>query len=167
PGPVPAMKRAEAAPTPRIPAARNSVPPFQAFARTRLKRRSSLMWAAAALALATLATAAFTGWKTWTPSSPEPLRLHASEDEGKLLIRWTPVRDASTGSLHINDGGKDHEIPLDALQLSRGFYVFPRQSAKDTVRLKAGSREEYTAFAGPITAPGPPAGEKTNGKQKN
>jgi len=140
-------------------------PLFQSLGRARPKRHSGPFWAAAALALITLATAAFTGWKSWTPSSPEPLRLHASEDEGKLLIRWTPVRDASAGSLHITDGGKDHDIPLDALQLSRGFYVFPRQFEKDTVRLKAGPREEYTAFAGPITAPAP--AEKLPGKTQN
>ncbi len=115
-------------------------------------RNSSLWPILIALAIAAIAAAAFFTRETWMPKSLDPLKLQASDLDGKLLIRWMPVLDAQTGQLHIMDGSKAVDVTLDSIQLSRGFYVFARQAVNDTVQLKVGSREETTSFAGPLTA---------------
>ena len=106
-----------------------------------------------ALVIFALAAAAFLTRETWMPKSLDPLKLQASDLDGKLLIRWMPVRNAQTGQLHIMDGTKAIDVTLDAIQLSRGFYLFARQAVNNTVQLKVDTREETTSFAGPLTTP--------------
>ncbi len=118
---------------------------------------------AAWLAILVLAVSAYLTRESWVPKSPEPLKLQASDVDGKLLIRWIPVRDAQVGQLNIKDGNKSTDVTLDALQLEQGYYVFARQAVNDTVHLKIGDREETTSFAGPVAIRGnsePPPQQK-------
>jgi proteasome lid subunit RPN8/RPN11 len=119
------------------------------------RRRGSWMWVAAAiLALAVLAGSAYITRAAWMPQAPPPLKLQASDVDGKLFIRWNPVRHTD-GKLTVADGGKETVIPLDAQQMSRGFYVYERQSEKTVLRMNAGAAEDLTTFAGPLQPKGP------------
>ncbi len=113
------------------------------------------IWIAVLFVLAALAVAAFLTRAVWRPhaAATPPLRLQASDVDGKLLLRWNPARvqDAQTGELTIDDGGKPLIVALDAVQMSRGFYVYPRKSDKTIVHMKAGETSDVTTFAGPLT----------------
>ncbi len=105
---------------------------------------------AALVVMLVLTVAAYFTRESWMRKSPELLKLQASDVDGKLLIRWIPIRDAQTGQLNIKDGNKSTDVTLDPLQLRQGYYVFARQAVNDTVHLKIGDREETTSFAGPV-----------------
>ena len=124
-----------------------------AFTAPPAKRQPNFFLLAGLLALFGLAAAAYFTQSRWSPKPPEPLKLQASDVDGKLLIRWIPVRDAQAGKLHIADGTKQTDIDLDAMQLGQGFYLYTREAVNETVRMKVGAREETTSFAGPLTIP--------------
>ncbi len=119
-------------------------------------RGRGLLWTALSLLLLVgLAAGAFATKDRWLPKEQQPLKLRASDLDGKLIIRWDPVREATSGELHIADGGKNTDVTLDATELRDGMYAYARQSASETVRLKIGQREETTSFAGPLSLPLP------------
>lgn len=134
-----------------------------AFMAPPVKRKPNFLLLAGLLALFGLAAAAYLTQDRWYPRPPEPLKLQASDVDGKLLIRWIPVRDAQVGKLHIADGTKQTDIDLDAMQLGQGFYLYAREAVSETVRMKVGAREETTSFAGPLTIPSAKVfGQKTD-----
>ena len=122
------------------------------------KSGSGWVWVAALFAVAALSSAAFFTRDSWMPVSqaarpaPPALRLQASDAEGRLLLRWNAaaVADAAGGELAIEDGEKHLVVPLDAAQVTGGFYLYPRESEKTAVRMKAGSTEESVTFSAPL-----------------
>lgn len=112
------------------------------------KRGTAWVWIAATVAALALGLGAYVTRAAWLPVPPPALKLQASEIDGKLFVRWNPVQNES-GKLTIDDGPKHIVIDLDPLQVSRGFYVYGRQSEKTTLRMKAGASEDLTTFAGP------------------
>lgn len=117
------------------------------------KRKPNFVLLAASLAFFALAVSGYLTRESWMAKPPEPLKLQASDMDGKLLIRWTPVPGAQTGQLHIMDGTKNTDVTLDGVQLSQGFYVFARQAVNNTVQMQVDGRQETTSFAGPLSAP--------------
>ncbi|MCU1259851.1 MAG: Mov34/MPN/PAD family protein [Bryobacterales bacterium] len=113
-------------------------------------RGAAWVWIAAVVAALALGLGAYVTRAAWLPAqaSPPALKLQASEVDGKLFVRWNPVQNES-GKLTIDDGPKHIVIDLDTLQMSRGFYVYGRQSEKTTLQMKAGASEDLTTFAGP------------------
>ncbi len=116
------------------------------------RKKPKVPWVgiSAALAAIGLGSAAYVTREVWNPKPPEPLRLRASEADGKLLLRWNAPQDNASGTLEISDGDKKVNLPLNSDQASRGFYLYARQSPKIAAHLKLGSREDSTAFVGPV-----------------
>ena len=136
------------------PANTNPSPPpplFESFVPQ--KRPFNYLLAAIAFLVVSLGGAAFFTRDLWMQHAPEPLRLRASDVDGKLIIRWTPVRSETSGELQITDGAKQTNASLDAAQLARGLFVYSRESPGETVRLKVGNQQEITNFAGPLPGP--------------
>lgn len=173
--PVPEVKTPEVSAPAEAPPIPKAVAPVEASPKTEAnysdleneletRRQGSWMWIAAVFAMAILAVCAFLTRAAWLPQPPPPLKLQASDVDGKLFIRWNPVQNTA-GKLTVVDGGKEMAIPLDALQISRGFYVYARQSDKTILRLKAGSVEDLTTFAGPFQPKGPTPEEIEKAKE--
>jgi hypothetical protein len=71
---------------------------------------------------------------------PEPVSLVLIDNQGKLQVQWsttsnTIVRSVS-GSLDINDNGRDQHIPLTHTQLGEGRYEYERQGGDVEVRME-------------------------------
>lgn len=131
-------------------------------------KRGYGVWIAALVALLSIAAAAYVTRGQWMPRPADLIKLEASEAEGKLLLRWDgnapPIREANSGTLHISDGGHISDIPLDPVRLSRGFYLYARQSEKAFARLtifRSGKPpiEDATSFSGPVIPPVPTEAE--------
>jgi hypothetical protein len=148
--PIPQSKPVERRVVPDPPAVA-SRPPAVPVPPARSKPNFYVL--AALLTLFGLAVTAYLTQSRWLTKPPEPLKLQASDVDGRLLIRWIPVRDAQAGKLHITDGTKQTDVDLDAMQLGQGFYLYNREAVNETVRLKVGEREDTTSFAGPLTIP--------------
>lgn len=96
-------------------------------------------------------------WMWLASEIPAGLRLHVTDRQGQLEIRWDGapglLREASNGSLELVDGSTRRFILLDPKLLRSGSVIFARQS--DTVRIHLtvekpdGSKvEELTSFLG-------------------
>ena len=155
PAPAPVAASAPEPQQPKSPPVEPSLPPPPPlFAQVVQQRRPfNYLLAAIAFLVVSLGGAAFFTRDLWLPNAPEPLRLRASDVDGKLIIRWTPVRKETAGELQITDGAKQTNASLDAAQLARGLFVYSRVSPGETVRLKVGNQQEITNFAGPLPGP--------------
>jgi hypothetical protein len=116
---------------------------------SRLSRRRAgwLFAAAAVLAAGLLAVETRDSW--W----PKPvLALDVSEVNGILLFHWNSeaLKNAGSGVLAINDGGKQQNIPVDHTQLLSGRMAYDRNSDRVTARLRVGEISAVTSFAGPL-----------------
>jgi proteasome lid subunit RPN8/RPN11 len=163
-------------PPPEIKAAAEEPPPLPSFAPPPepAPQRSGLVWIAAAFAVLSLSVAGFMTRDQWMPKGSPPLKLEASEVDGKLLLRWDTnapaMRDAASATLEIRDGSKQSSIPLDPVRLGRGFYLYARESENTFVRLAvsrtgAGPVETTAAFSGPL-APHVPTPEEIEAQRR-
>lgn len=137
-------------PRPQIDPDQIPAPAFLAQPPAARNGRGFLVITLVLILLAVLAVAGFATKDRWLPREQDPLKLHASDVDGKLIIRWNPVHDVTSGELHITDGAKNVDVKLDASQIRDGMYAYTRQTGSETVRLKIGQREETTSFAGPL-----------------
>ena len=105
-----------------------------------------LLVLAAGLVLLGVGGGMFATRDAWLPRPA--LELNSTEANGLLEIRWntSAARGLDNGSLLINDGGQLDTVPLDALKLMAGSFVYKRKSDRVTVTLDLGSNRARTAF---------------------
>jgi proteasome lid subunit RPN8/RPN11 len=131
-------------------------PELPSFASHQPRAKHRWIGVVAAVAFAA-AAAVGAGWYYSTGAPPQPLSLWVADMGGQLLIEWdrtaSPIRDARSASLEIQDGKALVSMPLTNEQLREGSVDYVRRADIVDVRLRVVLRgrtvEESIRFVGP------------------